>query len=88
MNMVRTTISLREDFYKKLRMAAAVSGKTMSEIVNNTFEERGMVNRVDLEEKIRRSREAFAKLAKMGKPVNMQKALAESRRERDARFGA
>jgi hypothetical protein len=88
MSMIRTTISLREDFYKKLRMAAAASGMTMSEIVNNTLSQRGIVGSVDVEEKIKSSWEAFSKLAKMGKPVNMQKALAESRRERDARFGA
>ena len=86
--MIRTTISLREDFYKKLRMLAAASGVTMSEIVNNTLDVRGIAaNKVDMEEKVKKSWDLFEKLAKSGKPVNMAQALAESRRERDEKLG-
>lgn len=84
MNMIRTTISLREDIYDDLRRLAAARRMSFSGVVNAKLTGgTSLMSDDEVRQKIKESREFFRKLAKSGKPnVDPVKAVREMRDER------
>lgn len=88
MNMIRTTISLREDVYDDLRRLAAAKRMSFSGVVNakltgGTF----FMNEDEVKQKIKESREFFRKLAKSTPKIDPVKAVREMRDERMEQIG-
>mgnify|MGYP001568369677 CR=1 FL=1 len=81
MNMIRTTVSLREDVYDNLRRLAAAKRMSLSGVVNAKLAGGSFpLNESEVRQKIKESREFFKRLAKSGKPgIDVTKAVREMR---------
>lgn len=83
MNMIRTTISLREDIYDDLRRLAAARRMSFSGVVNARLTGgTSLMNEDEVKQKIKESREFFRKLAKSTSKTDPVKAIREMRDER------
>lgn len=84
MNMIRTTVSLREDVYDNLRRLAANKRMSLSGVMNIKLSgESFAMNEAEVAAKIKESRAFFRKLAKSGKSkVDTTQAIREMRDER------
>lgn len=81
MNMIRTTVSLREDVYDDLRRLAVAKRMSLSGVVNAKLAGGSFsLNEREIRQKIKESREFFGRLAKKGKPgIDVTKAIREMR---------
>lgn len=83
MNMLRTTITLREDVYDELRKLAAAKRMSMSDIVNARLSNTNYgLSQEEVQKKIERAEKMLDSLASKGKPgVDVVKAVREMRDE-------
>ena len=65
MNMIRTTISLREDVYENLRRLALAKRMSMSEVVNTKLSGGGL-SPEEVEKKVEADMKVFRRLARVG----------------------
>lgn len=81
MNMIRTTVSIREDVYDNLRRLAAAKRMSLSGVVNVKLAGEFLVLTEDeAEQKIKESREFLKKIAMNGKTgVDTTMAVREMR---------
>lgn len=81
MQMIRTTITLPEDFYEELRMQAFNEKKSLSKLL---FEKASNKKRkkklhLSIDEQIKQDLDFFAKVARSGIQINAEKAVREER---------
>lgn len=81
MNMLRTTITLREDVYDELRKLAMANRMSMSDVVNAKLSNMNFgLGEEEIERKVKSNRAVFEALAKKGKPgVDVISAVREMR---------
>jgi predicted CopG family antitoxin len=80
MNMIRTTISLREDVYENIRRLALAKRVSMSEVVNAKLSGGGL-SVEEIEKKVDADMEVFKRLARVG--VKTSEVVAAVREFRD-----
>lgn len=84
MNMIRTTISLREDLYNNLKRLALNKRVSLSGIINaRLIEGNNELSKIELERKAKGARAFFAKLARKATiKIDSAQAIREMRDER------
>jgi predicted CopG family antitoxin len=83
MNTIRTTISLREDIYDRMRLLAATERTSLSKVINHklTVNQSPDTNE-DIERKIKETRDLFRKLSANTPKIDPVTAIREMREER------
>jgi len=80
MQMIRTTVSLPEDLYNDLRLAAFREKKSLSRLLVEKIENKKEVKKtLSVEERVRRDFAFFDKVARSGVQINAVKAVREER---------
>lgn len=79
MNMIRTTVAIREDIYDSLKRLAVARRMSFNEVVNAKLAGTGLTEE-EAVKKAEDSRKVFERLAKLGKPeVDVVTAIRELR---------
>jgi predicted CopG family antitoxin len=82
MNMIRTTISLREDVYENIRRVALAKRMSMSEVVNVKLSGGGL-SPEETEKKVEADMKVFKRLASVGVKTDEVVAAVRKFRDRD-----
>lgn len=86
MNIIRTTISLREDVYDRLRMLAATQRTSLSKVINHKLaghqETPLSPTHEEIEKKIEETRSFFRKLSANTPKIDSVTAIREMREDR------
>lgn len=88
MNMIRTTISLREDVYDNLRRLAAVKRMSLSKVINHRLLGHAAISTEDAKRKAWKTKDFFASLSKKTPKIDPLEAIGQSRGDRDIQLSS
>jgi len=83
MNMIRTTISLREDIYDQMRLLAATKRTSLSKVINHKLiGHQTSGSDEDIEKKVKETLDFFRELSANTPKIDSVTAIREMREER------